>query len=391
MVARRVDSVFNLAKYDFVGFDLDNTLVTYNLRNLFTNHFEYLAGFLNAKKQYEIPALSPSIVDFMSRGLVIDINRGNLLKLNCEGGIIRASHGSRLLSSNEIQQVYGTEKKWSKLSEVIANRFSDWKSRSGEMYSFMDFTDAAATAVYALAVDSGRPTGQVWSDVYEAIASMYDDSEWENAILVGNPDRYVNKTPEKVKKWLLELRKHSKIGLVTSNFACLAPKIARNGLGDDFQSLFDVVVYEAKKPRFFYENVPFRDVETQEEVEFNFGQSFAGGSMDGIRENLRKILKREPNCLYLGDSPFHDYMTSSSTDTVAIAEELKAEKLFPGSHPSADFIRSSFWGSYFYEDDRPTLFGEFVLNAKFCVPDLEFLADKPVDFDFSRPKLLKSI
>uniref|UniRef100_A0A0A9Z8B3 5'-nucleotidase domain-containing protein 1 n=2 Tax=Lygus hesperus TaxID=30085 RepID=A0A0A9Z8B3_LYGHE len=378
MAGKQAHTGLNLSKYDFIGFDLDNTLCTYNLKNLFTNHYNYLSSYLN-RTSYNLPTeLNPDLVDFISRGLIIDVEAMNLLKVLADGEIVRACHGTKVLSTEDIVQKYGKKKKWKPLDEVIASNFLNWKTKT-EMYSFMDFTDASVTAVYALAVDSGFPSQKVWFDVIEGLKTMYSDEDWLKNLL-NNHKLFMNETSKKVINWIKELKKTKKIALITSNYSELVPQIASACLGSDWKKLFDVIIYDAKKPGFFSRTVPFFDLEGKETT-FSFSGCYSGGCMRTIQETLAKELNREPLCLYFGDSPYHDFMFTE-IDYIAIIEELKAEGLFPGNHPSAEFLSSTVWGPYLYEGEKPTLFGKFALNSKFCAPDLDFFADLPINIEF---------
>ncbi|KAF6211975.1 hypothetical protein GE061_012492 [Apolygus lucorum] len=378
MAAKQDNSPLNLSKYDFIGFDLDNTLCTYNLKNLFTNHYNYLSTFLN-RIEYKLPTeLTHESIDFISRGLIIDVEAKNLLKVTADGEIVRASHGTTMLSTEDIVHKYGKKKKWKPLEEVIAANFMNWKSKS-EMYSFMDFTDAAVTAVYALAVDSGLPAQKVWFDVIEGVKTMYGDEDWLKHLL-NNHKTFMNGTSKKVIDWIKELKKTKKIALITSNYPELVPKIATACLGSNWEALFDVIIYDAKKPGFFSRVVPFSDLDGKETT-FTLSGRYSGGCMRTIQDTLAKELNREPLCLYFGDSPYHDFMFTE-IDYIAIIEELKAEGIFPGGHPSADFLSSTIWGPYLHDGEKPTIFGKFALNAKFCAPDLDFFAERPIKTDF---------
>ena len=54
---------------------------------------------------------SPSLKIYLLKGLTLDIDRGNLLRLGKDGVILAASHGTRKMFDAEIERVYGRGRK----------------------------------------------------------------------------------------------------------------------------------------------------------------------------------------------------------------------------------------------------------------------------------------
>ena len=53
----------------------------------------------------------PSLKIYLLKGLTLDIDRGNLLRLGRDGVILAASHGTRKMFDAEIERVYGRGRK----------------------------------------------------------------------------------------------------------------------------------------------------------------------------------------------------------------------------------------------------------------------------------------
>lgn len=66
------DRRFCLEDYDAIGFDLDNTLAMYNLKNLFELEYNCLRDYLVEHKKYKLEAFTTKFNDedmkFMQRG-----------------------------------------------------------------------------------------------------------------------------------------------------------------------------------------------------------------------------------------------------------------------------------------------------------------------------------
>ena len=90
-----------LDDYDCVGFDLDHTLCRYNVGPMIRLEYDLLAEFLVAKKGYD-PAIRAKPFDadrhFVCKGLTLDCDKGNLLRLSHDGFIL----GKKCCKSNEV-------------------------------------------------------------------------------------------------------------------------------------------------------------------------------------------------------------------------------------------------------------------------------------------------
>ncbi|XP_018344153.1 PREDICTED: 5'-nucleotidase domain-containing protein 1-like isoform X1 [Trachymyrmex septentrionalis] len=86
---------FKFTNYDCIGFDLDNTLLRYNVTNLVCMEYEMLARYLVEIRGYNENLLKPLTdddLDFMQKGLLLDMERGNVLRISPDGVIRRACH-----------------------------------------------------------------------------------------------------------------------------------------------------------------------------------------------------------------------------------------------------------------------------------------------------------
>lgn len=82
---------FSLSDCDVIGFDLDHTLCRYHLKETSRLIYESFARFLVEHKGYDkdLLNLTPATWDFCFKGLVVDLEDGNLVKLADDGTVLR--------------------------------------------------------------------------------------------------------------------------------------------------------------------------------------------------------------------------------------------------------------------------------------------------------------
>lgn len=400
-----------LMDYDIIGFDLDGTLLRYNLQEMTKLICSVLKDFLVKQKGYS-PALLevPFDMDFLQKGLILDGPRGNVLKLSNEAIILRASHGTRLLTDTEIVATYGPERRWEVTNAFYNDPLSTWNGpASQQMRALLDYFDMPTALVYAQAVDivdkqkgaHYAPSNyKVWEDLLDGLMHIYsrdnfanDKSLYFNAMRAA-PKRYILPSSDKLLGWLQELRRSGKkTFLLTGSNIDFANLTATTALGKDWRDQFDFVVTYAKKPGFFTMQRPFLmvDSEAQREVpdselshqaELEAGEIYSQGNWQQLRTTLAKLIgkeTREARALYFGDNIIQDIYTPvkhGDFDTVAIAEELFLTE--QKDYPFNSVLSSKFWDSYFTIGNTPTLWSGFIANyAQICVSSMEQMAQMP--------------
>ncbi|XP_075226366.1 5' nucleotidase A [Lycorma delicatula] len=404
------DSYFRLSDYDCVGFDLDNTICEYNISSAGRLEYDTLAKFLVNERGYDekylFKPLQSNDIDFIQRGLIVDTHRGNLLRLTGDGFIFRASHGSKILNDDDIKKIYGSDRKWFVTTEFARNPIVTWNGPlSRKMRTFSDYFDMPAALALSRCIDSVQDKlgddvdfYNIWKDVLKGLVDMYNRYNFmQNAggyfpSVKKNPDLYYNKCRPAVINWLKELKKHKVVFLITGSNIDFASHTASYCIGDNWRDYFDFVVCFSRKPGFFLGGRPFVKLDGFTEIdsvtndEIQLGEIYSQGNWQGLYLLLSKATgKSKPKCVYIGDNHIQDVFTPSEytcCDTIAVCEELGAELL---QHPSKNILKSDFWGSYFYSDDNiPSLWGNIIMNhSKICVPNLDVLALKSLDYQYS--------
>ena len=102
-----VNRILNLKKIKTIGVDMDHTLIRYKTENFETLVFKMVIEELIKKKHYpvHIRQFNFSMAGAI-RGLVVDSENGNILKLNRYGAIRQSYHGTKAILYNEQKVFY---------------------------------------------------------------------------------------------------------------------------------------------------------------------------------------------------------------------------------------------------------------------------------------------
>ncbi|XP_054110334.1 5'-nucleotidase domain-containing protein 1 isoform X3 [Callithrix jacchus] len=368
---------FSLAACDVVGFDLDHTLCRYNLPESAPLIYNSFAQFLVKEKGYdkELLNVTPEDWDFCCKGLALDLEDGNFLKLADNGTVLRASHGTKMMTPAVLAEAYGKK---------------EWKH-------FLSDTGMACRS---------ENCGIYFPEIKR------------------DPGRYLHSCPESVKKWLRQLKNAGKILLlITSSHSDYCRLLCEYILGNDFADLFDIVITNALKPGFFSHlpnQRPFRILENDEEQEALPSLDKPGWYSQGNAVHLYELLKKmtgkpEPKVVYFGDSMHSDIFPArhySNWETVLILEELRGdegtrrqrpeeseplEKKGKYEGPKAKPLNTSSkkWGSFFIDSILGLENTEDSLVYTWCckristystiaIPSIEAIAELPLDYKFTR-------
>lgn len=415
---------FSVSDYDCIGFDLDHTVCRYKLDNLSALIYSTLCRYLIEKKGYDKEVLRPfdKGQDFLLKGLMLDMKRGNLLKVGKSGTILRASHGTKMMSLAKIREVYGTNRLWQPLLKFKTTLYERHGRLAKEIRSFIDYFDMPAALVAANLVDlvdrrngSAGDAYDVWPDLLDGLIDMYkvegfaEDTGGFFPALKERVEDYVVPCSDAVKTWLRHLRQEKRVFLLTGSKVDFAAHLLRHCLGADWDTYFDVIVTYARKPGFFTGHRPFLDVAAGDkpvvEGELKRFHTYSQGNYVDLVAFLGGIAgKNDPRILYVGDNLIQDVFTPakySRCHTVAVLEELEAEGMLDCPdvvHPTRDYITSSKWGSFFFDDDAietgdstvsgpkriNTLWADVLLtHSQITIPHLDALAAFPVNAKLS--------
>lgn len=253
--------------------------------------------------------------------------------------------------------------------------------------------------------NSIEKTYNVWPEVLEGIRDMYSTDRFQTATggyfkqMKKSPEQFIHRSSHEIVNFLKELKKTRSTFLITGSFIDFATFTASYALGENWRDLFDVIICFAKKPGFFTENRPFILVEDNKEMkpvtadEMEMKHIYSQGNWN----DLLHLLNHKTDCtdakkvLYVGDNLIQDvYAPSKFThcDTIAVAEEMLAEKNTPDKHRHhhEHAIKSNEWGSFFVKDhdsNESTMCSEIIKKySKICIPTIDVIAQHPLDYEY---------
>ena len=143
-----------------------------------------LADFLIKQKGYDGRLKKPLADDvtFLHKGIIMDIERGNFLKLSSAGQVLRASHGTRVMTRLEIDEQYGPV-----INDSLKRLAADpIEASEGELHrhfrAFRDYFDLPAALISARIVDlfdcqnGDKPLDKYdfWYDVHGGLIEMFN-------------------------------------------------------------------------------------------------------------------------------------------------------------------------------------------------------------------------
>ncbi|GLH74768.1 haloacid dehalogenase [Geothrix limicola] len=299
-----------------MGFDMDHTLARYKTPEIDELAFKKAARLLVRDRGYSPWLLEiPYDPAFAVRGLVLDGLRGNLLKLNRERQVVRASHGSRALTRHEVDAIYSRRR----LSTAAKGfRSIDTLFEIPESFLYAQMVDG---------LDRGTLRAEnyleLFQDVRWAIDTAHRNGEMKAEILA-HRDFFIQKEP------LLALaldrlkRSGKKLFLLTNSEWSFTDGVLSHLLnGQDearpnWTDYFDLIVVSSRKPAFFLDAPEPKPLE-------GHPHCYSGGHTAWLESLLDA---RGEEVLYVGDHIYGDVLRSkknASWRTLLLVPELERE------------------------------------------------------------------
>lgn len=334
--ARRIfcNRTLNLRATAAIGFDMDYTLVHYKVHEWEERAYQYGLEGLRARGVRIAGMTYDHNVAMV--GLVIDVERGNLIKANRFGFVKRAMHGTAPLEFEPQRTAYErvivdlAEKRW-----VFVNTLFGMS----EACMFMQLVDRLDRGE-PIFESEDAPKSLSYTQLYDLVRSSIDAAHMEGRLkaeIVADPSRFVELDPDLLPA-LRDLRAAGKKLLLITNsewsythammqhsFGRLLPA------GTHWSSLFDLVIVGARKPAFFTERMPAFEVIDEEgkllpaNGPLEIGKRYLGGHAALVERSLGL---RGEDILYVGDHIFADVNVSKSVNrwrTGLILRDLEPE------------------------------------------------------------------
>jgi HAD superfamily 5'-nucleotidase-like hydrolase len=346
-----VNRNLTLDKIDVIGFDMDYTLALYHQPRIETLSIECTLKKMIEQRGYPA-ALQALEYDprFAIRGLVVDHEQGNLLKLDRYGYVGRAYHGTRSLPREERQRLYRDpharlrKPRWAYIDTLFALPEVVLYARAVDYFdadaTFNALTPAARSARYA----------RLWTDIRECIDEAHRDESIKRIIKADMPG-FIERDPE-LPSTLHRFRSAGKRLFLLTNSGFDYTRAVMSYLLDrqlpDYPywwNYFDVVVVDAKKPVFFTEPLPLIELTpdgapvapTKSGGRARSGRSrpnhcrfYQGGNVRALDELLGL---RGDRVLYVGDHIYGDMYRAKRASvwrTAMIIQEMEQELLHHG-------------------------------------------------------------
>jgi HAD superfamily 5'-nucleotidase-like hydrolase len=344
-----------LASGDWLGFDVDHALVRYNIEALWPLIHQAMINFLVEEKDYDKSLLQlefdPSACQ---KGVVIDWDTGNFLKLAHDGCVMRAAHGSKMMSAAEVTEAFGN-RPWKGFEMLRAG------TRSRSYSCFTTYFDIPVQHLVAVLVDMQDERAQsneynFASDLFEAFDCNYDYKSfglrkgWFFPTMIDHTERFVFENSDSFKQWLCKCP--ARKWIATNSHGDFASLILARALGSEWKTFFDLVCVYVRKPGFFDaepKDRPFYEVAEGgskegacllvDDLAMDFvGKVYAQGNFTQLIQQRmwsdegkesdgdgKKIEQRQ--IVYIGDSLLSDCAAAQRRGcrTVSIVEEIENE------------------------------------------------------------------
>lgn len=317
----------NLRSLAAIGYDMDYTLVDYQAELFERRVYEYTReSFLEDGWPVEDLCFDSGMV---ARGLVIDIQRGNLVKANRFGFVKKAMHGTRSIEHQQQREIYS--RTMVDLSE----------SRWVFLNTLFSLSEGCLYAQLVDKLDQGLLLkGIGYEELYRRVRFKVDLQHLEGRLkaeIMKAPDLYVVRDPEAPMALLDQKMSGKKLILITNSeweYTRTMMSYAYNShlpVGMTWRDLFDLVIVSARKPDFFTSRAPFFQVVSEDGLlkplngPLQAGQAYVGGCAAQIEQDLGFS---GDQVLYVGDHMFGDVNVSKQIlhwRTGLILRELEIE------------------------------------------------------------------
>ena len=327
---RRIFSnrTLNLRQVRAIGYDMDYTLIHYRVEEWEGRAYDYAKNKL-AALGWPVQSLAYER-DLMVRGLILDIQLGNVLKVNSYGYVKQAFHGTQPLGFDVQRQTY---------TNVVVS-LSD--SRFVFLNTLFSLSEACLYAQVVDLLDAQKlPQALGYADVYRRVRASLDEAHLEGQLkaeIVAAPERFITLDPD-MPLALLDQHNAGKKLLLITNSDWHYTRALMGYVFDPFlpagmhwRDLFSLVLVSARKPEFFAQRAPLFDVVQEDEGllrpsigGMQQGHIYWGGDATAVEQALGLS---GDDILYVGDHIYGDVNVSKKLlrwRTALVLRELEED------------------------------------------------------------------
>lgn len=322
-----VNRSLNMERIKAIGFDMDHTLVMYNREEFESLAFrETLKKFIEAGYPEELADLQFK-PNFLIRGLLVDMERGNLLKVDGHKYVKTAFHGSTSLDKETRHRLYNSES--FKAQEFLSVDTFFALSEVQLFVEIVDYMDQNPKKI-------NKTYREVYGDLRRFIDLSHADGSIKNVVMA-DPGRFIRKDKYLSTALTRLIDGGKNLFLLTNSgwdYTNRMMSYILDNEHDEFPSwrdYFDVTIVSSGKPGFFTGSQPFLEVMTESGLLKPHSSSllpkrvYQGGNAS-LFQKLTKY--RGDEILYVGDHIFGDIMQSKGKlnwRTLLVVEELEHE------------------------------------------------------------------
>lgn len=371
--------------YSAIGFDMDHCQLQYKLKHLFktllnANCQDLIEHFSYPKELLITPEEETKILSFIAK-TSLDLEYGNVQKLGKGGVVLRAYHGLRQLEDQEIQSIYGEERKFKR--QDLKNLTGDSLRSMNEFYA----THLAATFTKIVILKDSQNHDvlnkksyvEINNDIQACIVLCY--CHWTEEIvhhikesgkffpcLYKDPLSYLNVVEQDFIDCVKALRAKGKFVFLLTNSHWYFAETNLNAIfKESWKDLFDLIIVFGQKPNFWKKDLekPFYKLDLSvPTLKGSFNGNFEdeankiliSGSMKDLDVFFVNKFGENYRGIYFGDSPISDIQqlmnfNEKNWDGAYILEELKELTLSKSEflEEFPDYLET--WGSGIQEKD----------------------------------------
>lgn len=311
-----VNRNLRLESINAVGFDLDHTLSHYDQLAVGELAFIATKQKLVAKKNFPRQILDiPYDPDFLIRGLIVDLERGNLLKMDGHNYVQRAFHGKKSLSSSERKQIYASKRFTFSKSGYAS---IDTLFHIPEVFLYIALIDFFERMKHRIDFH------QLFLDIRQTIDEAHRDGTIKNEI-TAHPDRYISADPAIFDVFDRLRSSNKKLFLLTNSEPEYTDTLMNYTMSiassrTSWKRFFDIIITKSNKPIFFSKR-------RSRSIQVVKGSCGANQCRNGYE--LERLLNcRSSSIIYFGDHTYGDILKAKKTmgwRTGMIVPELENE------------------------------------------------------------------
>ena len=304
-----INRSLNMRRIKAIGFDMDHTLVRYH-----TEQFEKFAYYAVIEKLISLknyPALIKDLkFDFerVIQGLVLDIKRGNILKLSRFGKVKNSYHGTQKLDFNQQKEIY-LNQEIDPADPHMQSLDTSFSASHGVLFSqLVDIKDQNQELLPSYSI--------IADDIKEMLDLVHRDGTLKDEVR-NNVKKYIIKDPE-LPHYLENYKEQGKKLMIITNsdykYTKLLMDYAFNPFlqqHKDWTELFDITITLSFKPHFFTGKSIFLSIDPKTALMSNTDEKISKGIFQGGNaKKLMRDLNLEPSeILYIGDHIYGDVLS----------------------------------------------------------------------------------